>query len=260
VLFVSNKDPLHGNLFKPEACEDSLANSQDRETMLEHVLPPFSAASLGLTSLVPAIQSNDLGNGLHSSAPAAPDSGLDHLKAPIVEHVQEIEPDAPEFDLNATRIKSSPYSDPLNFLNLTELDQPLRLFALALTKLQNTRPDYATAPYMSSFDWDEVFSILRGLCEQTGTQWQRTDFYVVIFRSKLRVEADRARLGELDQMSHQEACASGGLLTYWFGSPDGERRNLATCKSCSGCNPSIHVLKADHSRHLAQPRGCRSRR
>ena len=203
-----------------------------RQTMLEHVLPPFSAASLGLTSLVPAIQSNDLGKDLDASAPAGPAPGLDHLKNPVVEHVRGIELETPEFDLNATQIKSSPYSDPLNFLNLTELDQPLCLFALALTKLQNVRPDYATAPYMSSFNWDEVFSILRGLCEQTGTQWQGTDFYVVIFRSKLRAEADRARLGELDQMSHQEACASGGLLTYWFGSPDDERRNLATCKCC----------------------------
>ena len=227
--------------------------------MLEHVLPPFSAASLGLTSLAPAIQSNDLGDGLDSSAPAGPDSGLNHLKAPLVEHVQEIELDSPKFDLAATHIKSSPYSDPLNFLNLTELDQPLGLFALALTKLQNTRSDYATAPYTSSFNWDEVFSILRNLCEQTGTQWPRTDFYVVIFRSKLRADADRARLGELDQMSHQEACASGGLLTYWFGSPDGERRNLATCKYRLHCN-MIHVEEANCSRYLAQSRGRRGRR
>ena len=194
--------------------------------MLESVLPSLSAGFLGPQASDSVLQSNGFGNGLDSSAPAVSDD----LKAQVVNRVQEVEDDAPQFDLEATIIKSSPYSDPLNFLNLTELDKPLQLFALALSKLQSTRPDYATAPYMSSFNWSEVFEILRGLCARTGIHWQRTDFYVVIFRSKLRAEADGARLGELDQMSHQEACASGGLLQYWFGSPDAERRNLATCE------------------------------
>jgi hypothetical protein len=40
-------------------------------------------------------------------------------------------------------------------------------------------------------------------------------------------------LYKLDYESHAEACESGGLLKYWFGKADGERRNLATCKFCS---------------------------
>lgn len=198
--------------------------------MLESVLPSFSAAFLGTEAPSPMVQSNRFESDLARSVPAVSGTELNNVKAQVMEDVQEMEEEAPEFDLEATNIQSSPYSDPLNFLNLIELDKPLQLFALALTKLQSTRPDYATAPYMSSFNWDEVFEILTGLCTQAGIQWQRTDFYVVIFRSKLRIEADRARLGELDQMSHQEACASGGLLQYWFGSSDAERRNLATCK------------------------------
>jgi hypothetical protein len=179
--------------------------------------------------MAPAVQSIDFGNVRNGPTSAIPDSGLDLLKSQAVEQIQEVDDEAPKFDLSATHIKSSPYDDPLNFLRLTDLDQPLRLLALALTQWKAVRPDYAMAPYMSTFNWDEVFETLRALCDQSGIQWQRTELYVVIFKSKLRPDADRARLGELDQMSHQEACESGGLLHYWFGSCDGERRNLATC-------------------------------
>ncbi|KXL49103.1 hypothetical protein M433DRAFT_62667, partial [Acidomyces richmondensis BFW] len=80
-----------------------------------------------------------------------------------------------------------------------------------------------------SFNWPHVFRSLHQLCSWAGFQWQRREFYIVVFRSKLRVDANRARLHELDQKSHEEACASGGLLKYWFGSCDPARRNLATC-------------------------------
>jgi hypothetical protein len=59
--------------------------------------------------------------------------------------------------------------------------------------------------------------------------WRTTDFYVVSFRSQLKPDADPERLFELDAFSHQEAMASGGLLKYWYGVKDPNRRNLATC-------------------------------
>ncbi|KAF1821454.1 uncharacterized protein K489DRAFT_298797, partial [Dissoconium aciculare CBS 342.82] len=124
---------------------------------------------------------------------------------------------------------SSPYPDLENQLHLPDLDLPYRLFAFALTALHSTREDYATAPYLESFNWSQVFSLLQALCHRTDHTWRRTEFYVVIFRSKLKAIIDRERLGLLDQKSHEEACASGGLLKYWFGSPNAERRNLATC-------------------------------
>jgi hypothetical protein len=140
----------------------------------------------------------------------------------------------PTFDLHATNLISSPYEDPANQLQLHDLTQPVRLLAFALTTLKPVRKDYATSPYLESFNWPAVFATLRKLCQQVGLQWQRQEIYLVIFRSKLQRNADRKRLGELDQKSHEEACASGGLLKYWFGSCDddveGGRRNLATCK------------------------------
>lgn len=132
-------------------------------------------------------------------------------------------------DLDATHLISSPYSDFENQLQLDHLDLPNRLLAFALTALKPIREDYATAPYAESFNWSEVFALLRSLSKRVGYEWKQQDFCVVIFRSKLQANIDRDRLGLLDKMSHQEACASGGLLKYWFGSPDEERQNLATC-------------------------------
>ncbi|KAF2217259.1 hypothetical protein CERZMDRAFT_64530 [Cercospora zeae-maydis SCOH1-5] len=132
-------------------------------------------------------------------------------------------------DLTATHLISSPYDDLANQLTLNDLDTPYRLFAFALTAVKPIREDYATAPYLESFNWSEVFALLRELCKQAGFEWKELDFYAVIFRSTLLSGIDRDRLGLLDQMSHQEACASGGLLKYWFGSCDGALRNLATC-------------------------------
>lgn len=139
-------------------------------------------------------------------------------------------PSVGPIDLNATHLISSLYPDFENQLQLDHLDLPNRLLAFALTALKPVRDDYATAPYVESFNWSEVFALLRSLSRGVGYEWKQQDFYVVIFRSKLQANVDRDRLGLLDEMSHQEACASGGLLKYWFGSPDEERQNLATCE------------------------------
>lgn len=136
----------------------------------------------------------------------------------------------PRLYINAKHIVSSPYQNLTNQLNLQSLGKPHRLFALALMVLSPIRADFRSAPYMSIFNWPDLFHLLRALCMQNGVKWRRQEFYVVIFRSKLRQGIDRDRLGELDQRSHEEACASGGLLKYWFGVSDEDHRNLATCK------------------------------
>ena len=92
------------------------------------------------------------------------------------------------------------------YLRLDHLDVPNQLLAFALTALKPIRDDYATAPYLESFNWSEVFALLRTLSKRVGDEWKKQDFYVVIFRSQLKKGADRDRLGELDQMSHQEVC------------------------------------------------------
>ncbi|KAL6717873.1 hypothetical protein ACLMJK_003958 [Lecanora helva] len=124
----------------------------------------------------------------------------------------------------------SPYTTHPHLLNLTTLSTPASLLAQSLTHLSSTRTDYATAPYHTSFNWPTVITHLKTLSHQTPNhQWQHQNFYIIVFRSRIPPTTDRIELGELDQRAHAEAMRSGGLLKYWFGVPDGEGRNLATC-------------------------------
>lgn len=138
-------------------------------------------------------------------------------------------------DLDATsRTNShlivSPYTSPPHLLDLDRYSKSSQLFAKALNIFQPTRSDYATAEYTESFNLEEVIKSLRLFVKAEGFKWNATDFYVVSFRSQLSPDADPERLFELDAFSHQEAMASGGLLKYWYGVKDENRRNLATCK------------------------------
>ncbi|KAI4852193.1 hypothetical protein E4T44_01649 [Aureobasidium sp. EXF-8845] len=123
----------------------------------------------------------------------------------------------------------SPYLTPPHLLDVTRYRTPSQLFAKALTRLQPIRDDYALAEYTESFNFEEVIKTLQSLAKDQGYKWKTTDFYVVSFRSQLKPDADPERLFELDAFSHQEAMASGGLLKYWYGVKDQNRRNLATC-------------------------------
>ncbi|KAK9376700.1 uncharacterized protein V1513DRAFT_375411 [Lipomyces chichibuensis] len=127
------------------------------------------------------------------------------------------------------RLIASPYNDELHLLDLRRLDTPNQLLAKALTILKPIREDYATAPYIESFNWQAVIDFLRDLAVAEGYRWKKQKFYVVTFRSKLYPDIDLQRLHDLDVLSHQEAVASGGLLKYWFGTKNQSHQNLATC-------------------------------
>ncbi|AEO67238.1 uncharacterized protein THITE_2116117 [Thermothielavioides terrestris NRRL 8126] len=123
----------------------------------------------------------------------------------------------------------SPYHEPEHLLDLETLDGENRLLALALTKMKCLREDYATAPYIESFNWDEIIETLQALARELNYKWKKTAFFVVVFRSRIPPTTVYAELGTLDKAAHAEATASGGFLKYWFGTPDAEGRNLATC-------------------------------
>ncbi|KAL1841163.1 hypothetical protein VTJ49DRAFT_7332 [Mycothermus thermophilus] len=123
----------------------------------------------------------------------------------------------------------SPYDEQDHLLDLETLDAENQFLALALTKLKCLRDDYATAPYLETFNWDKVIDTLRTLAHETGHRWKETSFFVVAFRSRIPPTTVYAELGALDKAAHAEATASGGFLKYWFGTPDSEGRNLATC-------------------------------
>ena len=77
----------------------------------------------------------------------------------------------------------------------------------------------ATALVRRVFNWSDI----RLPLDTTGT------FHGVIFRSKRRIGSETTSLYAADRLAHEEAVNSGGLLMYWFGVPDSEGMNLATC-------------------------------
>lgn len=127
-------------------------------------------------------------------------------------------------------LASSPYRDDGHLLDLNTLDTQSRLLALALTTLRTKGPNYATVKYEDGLDLDGIVAELKLLAHSADVEWVEQNFYVVEFRSQLKPEIDNALLFKLDKESHREANISGGLLSYWYGEPDAERRNLATCK------------------------------
>lgn len=160
--------------------------------------------------------------------PAVSDLKKDAVRVEVTSASSSIA-SSPDPTTNSRLIVQSPYTDPEHLLDLDTLDAESGLFARALAVLRNTRDDYATGPYADSFNWPEVIAEVRALAERDGVPFARTSFYVVAFRSQIKPETDYSHLGALDKPAHAEAVASGGFLKYWFGAPDPELRNLATC-------------------------------
>ncbi|KAH8649928.1 hypothetical protein BX600DRAFT_517156 [Xylariales sp. PMI_506] len=150
----------------------------------------------------------------------------------------------------------SPYTEQEHLLDLRTLDKENALLAKALVGFESLRPDYATSPYTETFNWPAVMETLATLVQQEGHSWKETSFYIVAFRSQIPPTTVYAELGALDKAAHAEATASGGFLKYWFGSPDKDGRNLATCVWRSqhdakkgGVGPA-HRKAAGAARHL----------
>ncbi|KAK3365430.1 hypothetical protein B0H63DRAFT_445670 [Podospora didyma] len=150
----------------------------------------------------------------------------------------------------------SPYTEQQHLLDLDTLDAENQLLALSLVKMTCLREDYATAPYLETFNWEEIIATLRDLVREKKHSWKETSFYIVAFRSQIPPTTVYAELGALDKAAHIEATTSGGFLKYWFGTPDVEGRNLATCIWRSqedarkgGVGPA-HRKAAGAARHL----------
>ncbi|KAK4198344.1 hypothetical protein QBC40DRAFT_283827 [Triangularia verruculosa] len=178
------------------------------------------------------------------------------VKSSIVVSESEVDitpPTSPEPD---RYLVVSPYTEQDHLLDLDSLDKENQLLALALTQMKCLRDDYATAPYLDTFNWHGVIDTLRALAIQRQHAWKKTSFYIVAFRSQIPPTTVYAELGTLDKAAHVEATSSGGFLKYWFGTPDVDGRNLATCVWRSqedarkgGVGPA-HRKAAGAARHL----------
>lgn len=108
-------------------------------------------------------------------------------------------------------IVTSPYTEPEHRLDLSTLNPENALFAQALQSFRRTRDDYATAPYLESFNWDEVLDRLRTLAGEAGG-FKETSFFIVAFRSRVPPTTIYEDLGALDKVAHGEAVECGGFL------------------------------------------------
>ncbi|CRK31727.1 hypothetical protein BN1708_005529 [Verticillium longisporum] len=161
---------------------------------------------------------------IHLAAPGLRNEASLALKQDSTISVAEVE--ARE---QARWLVHSPYTERDHQLDLHTLDHENALLARAMTKMECTRTDYATAPYTESFNWRDVHDELRRLVKESGKPFKETSFYVVVFLSQIPPTTVYADLGALDKEAHREANEFGGFLKYWFGAPDAEGRNLATC-------------------------------
>jgi hypothetical protein len=80
------------------------------------------------------------------------------------------------------------------------------------------RRDYAVAPIEKAFNWNESLDSV-----------ERGEWYVVAFRSVRRLDSDDVLLDELDERAFAEASGHSGLLHYFSGEMDDERRCLSMC-------------------------------
>lgn len=106
----------------------------------------------------------------------------------------------------------SPYLEEHHQLDLSTLDTPNQLLAKALVNLKFTRDDHRTAPYVDSFNWPDIVDAVRALAGDSGFNWKKSDFYIVVFRSRIPPTTVYSDLGVLDKAAHVEATASGGFL------------------------------------------------
>ena len=130
------------------------------------------------------------------------------LNSSVGLHVPPVSPDADEEAL----LVVSPYDELPHLLDLRTLDAANQLLAKALVGLTCLRTDYATAPYVETFNWPEVVNSLKNMASMSAFTWKEQFFYIVVFRSQIPPTTVYADLGVLDKAAHAEATESGGFL------------------------------------------------
>ncbi|KAI5800075.1 hypothetical protein EDC01DRAFT_648830 [Geopyxis carbonaria] len=149
---------------------------------------------------------------------------------------------------------ASPYTDIPHLLDLDTLELPYQFMARALTVMRPVTEAYSTTPYIDAFNWHEVLSELQRIIVNEQYVFPETSYYVIVFRSQIPPTTDRSHLGDLDAAAHIEAVKGGGLLKYWFGTPNGDYRNLATCLWRNREDAKIGGAGPDHARAMREVR------
>ncbi|HET7727127.1 MAG TPA: hypothetical protein VFK54_07355 [Candidatus Limnocylindrales bacterium] len=85
-------------------------------------------------------------------------------------------------------------------------------------RLRPVADDYASRPIAAAFNWSDVAD------PGTSGEW-----YLVVFRSIRRPEADERLLTEYDERAHREAESSEGFVHYFKGPLSPDRSCLSFC-------------------------------
>ncbi|KAI0032250.1 hypothetical protein K488DRAFT_13806, partial [Vararia minispora EC-137] len=120
---------------------------------------------------------------------------------------------------------------------LPDIDPTSLSLHKALHSFSPATEHYASAPYAEAFNWDEL-----ELPEDEEREW-----YCVAFRSKRKAGSENEPLYDADRLAHEEAVRNGGLILYWYGTPDKESGlNLATCIWQSRAHAIAANSRPDH--------------
>jgi hypothetical protein len=85
-------------------------------------------------------------------------------------------------------------------------------------RLVQTTPAYQAAAIEHGFNWTDA------LADVPDGEW-----YLVVFRSRLRPDVDYNHLIELDEQTLEQARTANGFLFYFGGTPDAESNCLSFC-------------------------------
>lgn len=88
----------------------------------------------------------------------------------------------------------------------------------SLAHLAPVSPSYATLPVEHAFDW-----------ERSSDELAQGEWYLVVFRSIRRDDADEVRLTTLDDAAHAEAAAAPGFVHYFKGPKADDGSCLSFC-------------------------------
>jgi hypothetical protein len=94
---------------------------------------------------------------------------------------------------------------------------------------------YATLPVAAAFDWSDV-----------AAQLGEGEWYLVVFRSIRRIEADERRLAEYDDRAHHEAQSAPGFVHYFKGPAASDRSCLSFCMWTSRAEARAAAGRPDH--------------
>lgn len=115
------------------------------------------------------------------------------------------------------------------------------LTAATLQQPYALTPDYMVLPVETSFSWSDCFD-----------EVEQGEWYLVVFRSKHRFDADEALLTELDNGASEAARQTPGFLFYFIGVPRATGECLSFCLWRDQASARAGSARPEHHKAIEQ--------